>query len=198
MNNSIKEGLKAVSNEDEYALLQRLANNKDSKALDALYRIYHPRLAGFLRRMTQNEDTISELINEVMYSVWKYAHQFNNSSKVSTWIFTIAYREFCKALRKEKSRQNLINNVAEQKLIDDISEPTTEQSKLESNELILKALESLPEEQRMVIELRYFSGHSVKEISVIAACPQNTVKTRMFHARRKLRDVIEKLSEFKT
>jgi len=158
-----------VSNEDEYALLQRLANNKDSKALDALYRIYHPRLAGFLRRMTQNEDTISELINEVMYSVWKYAHQFNNSSKVSTWIFTIAYREFCKALRKEKSQQNLINNVAEQKLIDDISEPTTEQSKLD-----------------------------VKEISVIAACPQNTVKTRMFHARRKLRDVIEKLSEFKT
>jgi len=192
-NSTIKED-KALSNDDEYELLQRISMHKDSKALKELYAIYHPRLAGFLRRMTQDEETISELINEVMYSVWKHAHQFKNSSKVSTWIFTIAYREFCRALKKEKTQQNLLNNIAEQTKMENQEEQTIEQTSLESNDLILKALEHLPEEQRVAIELRYFVGNSIKEIATIAKCPENTIKTRIFHARRKLRSVIGNLS----
>jgi len=185
---------KPNTNSHEIALMQRLAANKDAKALEELYKIYHPRLAGFLRRMTQDEDKISELINEVMYSVWKYAEQYKGLSNVSTWIFTIAYREFCRVLKKDKKQTKILNKVAEEQLVEHQENFSHIDKGLESNELILKALEYLPPEQRMTIELRYFSGNSVAEIAEIANCPENTVKTRMFHARRKLRSVIETLS----
>jgi len=117
---------KAEANLHEIELIQRLAETQDSKALEELYKIYHPRLAGFLRRMTQDEDKISELINEVMYSVWKYSGQFKGLSKVSTWIFTIAYREFCRVLKKDKKQTDLLNKVAETQLIEDQDDSTQE------------------------------------------------------------------------
>ncbi len=182
------------ANAHEVKLLQKIANDKDSKALEALYKIYHPRLAGFLYRMTKDDSQISELINEVMYSVWKYAGQFKGTAKVSTWIFTIAYREFCKIIKKSKRQTELLNEVAEEKLIEEQNNHAHDDSKIESNELIQKALEYLSPEHRMAIELSYFSGYTIVEIAAIAQCPENTIKTRMFHARRKLRDVVTELS----
>jgi RNA polymerase sigma-70 factor (ECF subfamily) len=56
------------------------------------------------------------------------------------------------------------------------------------------ALAHLPTEQRLTIELAYVLGHSCEEIAAIANCPVNTVKTRLFHARRKLRDLLPRLA----
>jgi RNA polymerase sigma-70 factor (ECF subfamily) len=53
----------------------------------------------------------------------------------------------------------------------------------------------VPPEQRMVLELTYYLGYSCAEIATIMECPVNTVKTRMFHARRKLRDLLPQLAE---
>jgi len=144
--------------------------------------------------MISQDDKISEHINDVMLLVWKYAKQFKGSSKVSTWIFTIAYREFCRILKKEKRQQKIMDEVAERQFVENIHENKTEASDIESSDIINKALEYLPPEQRITIELHYFSGNSISEISEITNSPENTVKTRMFHARRKLRDVVNQLS----
>jgi RNA polymerase sigma-70 factor (ECF subfamily) len=64
----------------------------------------------------------------------------------------------------------------------------------EINEWLDVALQRLPLEQRMVIELAYHVGHSCEEIASIMECPVNTVKTRMFHARRKLKPLLTHLA----
>ena len=60
-------------------------------------------------------------------------------------------------------------------------------------DLLIQGLEKLPPEQRAVVELTYFHGHSYQEIGEIVGCPVNTVKTRMFHARAKLRKLLPEL-----
>ena len=61
-------------------------------------------------------------------------------------------------------------------------------------DLLDKALDTLPPAQRAVVELTYFSGYSYEEIATIMGCSVNTVKTRMFHARSKLRKTMPALA----
>lgn len=176
------------TDEDEVALLRRIADSEDTRALEALYTAYRPRLAGFLRRVTDNQELISESINEVMYRVWKHARQFSGASKVSSWIFSIAYRECRRIVDKERKHANIADALTAET---DSQEASTCS---DDRELIQAALTQLPAEQRLAIEMCYFLGKSVKDIAEIANCPENTVKTRMHHARRKLREVIPVLA----
>lgn len=64
---------------------------------------------------------------------------------------------------------------------------------LAERDLMYRAIQLLPPKQRAVVELTYYFGHSYDEIAEIVACPTNTVKTRMFHARAKLKTLLPKL-----
>ncbi|HSB22425.1 MAG TPA: RNA polymerase sigma factor, partial [Burkholderiaceae bacterium] len=77
---------------------------------------------------------------------------------------------------------------------DEPDEPGDPANEAERKDLLDRALATLPPEQRLVVELTYFLGHSCEEIATITDCPVNTVKTRMFHARRKLRELLPGLS----
>ena len=176
---------------EEVILLQRIADNGDTRALEALYKTYRPRLAGFLRRVTDDQELISESVNEVMYRVWKHAGQFSGGAKVSSWIFSIAYRECRRIVDKEKKHANIADVMAADADLQDVA---TDRSAADDRELIQAALMQLPPEQRLAIEMSYFLGKSVRDIAEIANCPENTVKTRMHHARRKLRELIPALT----
>ena len=64
----------------------------------------------------------------------------------------------------------------------------------ETSEWILLAMQHLPTEQRLALEFAYGYGHSCEEIAAIMDCPVNTVKTRLFHARAKLRALLPGLA----
>ena len=151
------------------------------QAFEALYRIYRPRLARFLERLTHRPQLAEELLNDTMLTVWHKARTYNGHSKVSTWIFAIAYR---KAL---KARSRLDDPVGADPDAEETSAtPEGELLQLELSARISTAVRSLSAEQRAVIQLNYFHGFDYPEIAAIVDCPLGTVKTRMFHARRKL------------
>ena len=87
------------ANADEAALLRRSAA-KDRAAFDLLYRAYHRRLTRFLEQVTHRPHVTEEVLNDTMLVVWRKAHTFDGSSRVSTWIFAIAYRKALKALKR--------------------------------------------------------------------------------------------------
>ena len=70
--------------------------------------------------------------------------------------------------------------------------PKGEEAHREDESLITQALERLSAQHRSIIELAYYCGHSTQEIAEIAGCPVNTVKTRLFHARKKIREFVER------
>lgn len=172
--------------ERECALLARIAR-QDSAAMKELYLIYHRRLARFLMRLTTRYELAEEIINDTFWVIWQHAGDFRGASRVSTWIMGIAYRRGLKTLRYAGPPPPDGDLVAEI----GTDEPARQE---EINEWLDVALQRLPLEQRTVIELAYHVGHSCEEIASIMQCPVNTVKTRMFHARRKLKTLLTHLA----
>jgi len=174
------------ANERECALLARIAGH-DNIAINELYLLYYRRLGRFLMRLTTRHELAEEIINETFWVIWQHAGDFRGASRVSTWILGIAYRRGLKSLRYEGPQPADIDIEAEI----GSEEPAQEE---EMSEWLEVALQRLPIEQRTVLELAYRMGHSCVEIASIMQCPVNTVKTRMFHARRKLKILLTNLS----
>ena len=166
----------------EVRLLEAIAAG-ERRAFEALYRAYHPRLTRFLDRMTRRPALVEEVLDDTMLVVWRRADRYNGQSKVSTWIFAIAYRTALKALQR---LDEPIDDEAEARAS---AEPGPEQrlGEQQLSALLLRALEALSAPQRAVVELCYFHGAGYREIAEIVDCPIDTVKTRMFHARRRLK-----------
>jgi RNA polymerase sigma-70 factor (ECF subfamily) len=139
--------------------------------------------------MTPDYALVEETYNDVMLTVWNKADQFKGNSKVSSWIFSIAYRTCLALIKKQKFRQTIINNFLFFKT-EETSE-SIEQDTSDKTDLLNKAIKHLPAKQQMVIELSYFQEYSIEEIALIANCPVNTVKTRLHHARQKIRAVMD-------
>jgi RNA polymerase sigma-70 factor, ECF subfamily len=173
------------SNARELELLRQVAAG-DRTAFKELYLIYHRRLARFLMRMTSRHDLIEEVINDTLWTVWLKAGDFRGDSLVSTWIVGITYRRALKALRR--------HGTARPMLTEEVAVAPDVQLEAENREWLGQALAELPLEQRMVMEFSYLMGHSCEEIAQIMQCPVNTVKTRMFHAREKLRRSLPRLA----
>ncbi len=176
----------ATDSDPEVALVARVAAREEA-AFAELYGLYRRRLARFLARFLNSPDTIDEVINDVMFVVWQNAPGFELRSKVSTWIFGIAWHKALKALERQR------RNAAPQELTEEIGRPDEAASELETREWLSRGLDRLVPDQRLVIELTFFAGFSYQEIADIADCPINTVKTRMFHARHRLRDILASL-----
>ena len=168
------------SKQQDDELLRAVARG-ESQALDALYLGYHRRLARFLSRIAPRYETVEEIINDTFMVVWQHAKEFRGASRVSTWIIGIAYRIALKSLRGN-------DGLLRAKSSDDLPEGSVDPTEAaELHDWIAHALNYLPLEQKLTMELAYHMGHSIEEIAEITGSPAGTVKARMFHAREKLR-----------
>jgi RNA polymerase sigma-70 factor (ECF subfamily) len=170
---------------DERALLRHVSCT-DRVAFHELYLRYYRRLARFLSRVTRDSDDVEEIINDTLLIVWQHAGDFRGASRVSTWIFGIAYRRALRYARRARVRTSLSARASRhaEELVEDAASGT------EARQLLDTALSALSPEHRLALVLAHFMGYSCEEIATIAKCPVNTVKTRIFHARHKLRAII--------
>lgn len=174
----------------EADLMRRIAA-RQMHAFEAFYRLYHPRLNRFLLRMTRRPSLVDEIINDTMLVVWERADRFDQGSKVSTWLFGIAYRQGLKALRHVDSRLEAGEDLTQAcELPSADTAPDIRVQQQHARALLDQALAEISPQQRAIMELTYYFGHSCAEIAEIVECPVGTVKTRMFHAKRRLRDVL--------
>lgn len=178
--------MKGVDDIRELQLLAGVAHG-DSAALKKLYAAYYPRLQRFLLRLGCKEEEIDEACNETFLVVWQRARDFRRLSRVSTWIFGIARHKGMKLIERrvrDGSRRQA-------KMPEDLPvQGLPAETRLELRQWLEMGLAMLPPEQRQVLELAFIEGLSCREIADVVNCPENTVKTRMFHARRKLRDIL--------
>ena len=171
------------SDADDVALIARVAR-RELPAFEAFYRGYHDRLHRFIGLMTQHAAIVEEVLNDTMLVVWNRASTFNGLSKVSTWVFAIAYRTALKALR---AHDEPVEEPEADRYPSPGAGPEQQRSAEESRAAVARALDSLSHEQRSVLVLAYYHDLPYAEIALIIGCPVDTVKTRAFHGRRRLR-----------
>lgn len=176
----------ASGDELDSALIRAIASG-DESAFETLHSLYARRIESFTLRITRRRDLAEELAQETLTVVWRSAARFRNASRVSSWIFGIAHILSMKALRKS-SRVVLNMTHAE---LEESHDPWLH---AEACEWLDAALALLPEQQRTALERCYRWGQSCQQIADSLDCPVNTVKTRMFHGRRKLRQLLPELA----
>jgi RNA polymerase sigma-70 factor (ECF subfamily) len=187
MRDGVKEQTKPPApSRGEVGLIEDIARG-DLRAFESLYRLYHPRLSRFLGNMLRRPQLVEEVLNDTMLVVWTHPDRFNGTSKVSTWILAIAYRKALKALRRCKDP--IEDPDAD---LRESGEPGPEQmlGQRQVREVLNRAMNGLSADHRAVVDLTYFHEIGYREIAEIMDCPVDTVKTRMFHARRHLKTLL--------
>ena len=171
---------------DDARLIARICAH-DQQAFEELYRTYHPRLARFLLNLVHRPQLVEEVLNDTMLVVWTRPESYNGASKLSTWIFAIAYRKALQALRRR--HEPVEDKDAETRESPDAG-PEQQAGQHRVQEALLSAISELSPDHRAVVDLTYFHEIGYREIAEIMDCPVDTVKTRMFHARRHLKRIL--------
>ena len=157
----------------------------DRGAFETFYQTYQNRIFHYLYSMVHASETAEELTNDVMLEVWKGASRFRGQSKPSTWLFGIAHHKALNELRRHRPR------LEELRTIRHMADPAPGPEVLTMREGLRagidRVLRALSAEHREVIELTFYHQCSYQEIAEIVGCPINTVKTRMFYAKQRMR-----------
>ncbi len=161
----------------------------DQQAFARFYELYRRKIARFVSRLTWRTDVVEETVNDTMVAVWQGASGFRGGSRVSTWVFGIAYRTAMKRLRHVARRPEEELTVRATPPVA-TEQPDAALARVQGSARIRVVLDKLSPEHRAVIELTFYDDCSYREIAVIVGCPENTVKTRMFHARRRLKRLL--------
>jgi RNA polymerase sigma-70 factor (ECF subfamily) len=164
-----------------------LVRAHDVQAFEELYRIYQPRLVRFLTGFLHRPQMVEEVVDDTMLVVWSRPESFSGASKLSTWIFGIAYRKGLKALRR---RDDPVEDLSSDGQASADADPEQELGRQKVQQVLMRALDELSPDHRAVVNLTYFHHMGYREIAEIMDCPNDTVKTRMFHARRHLKRIL--------
>ena len=182
---AVRRGVSDVLEREAFLVSRILA--RDRRAFQELYESYRPKLSHFVMRLVKRPPLVEEVVNDTMMVVWDGLERFKGESKLSTWVFAIAYRKGMKALTRNDDpvEDNMLEAVAS-------SQPGPEQNAADVQRQISlrRAMDQLSADHRAVVDLTYFHEMGYREISEIMDCPVDTVKTRMFHARRHLKTLL--------
>lgn len=174
------------ANDREAFLVARILAG-DRRAFNEFYENYRPRLSHFVLRLVKRPPLVEEVVNDTMMVVWDRLDSFRGESRLSTWVFSIAYRKGIRALSRT---DDAVEDDTHKALSS--SEPGPEQHAAfaQRNVALRRAMDHLSADHRAVMDLTYFHEMGYREISKIMDCPVDTVKTRMFHARRHLKTLL--------
>lgn len=166
-------------------LLKKVAAG-DEKAFEQLYRLTAPKVWFYIYRLCGDRERAKDIMMETYLEIWRSAKSFKGRSRALIWMYGIARHVIFKALRKER-----ICGKVEYKETAGGQNPMEETMEKERLRLFKVVLERLPLTHREVLDLVFFHGLRYEEVARILDIPVNTVKTRVFHAKKKLRKILE-------
>jgi RNA polymerase sigma-70 factor, ECF subfamily len=164
----------------------------DEEAINRLYSQFNRKIYAFALRRLSAPHLAEEVVVETMFEVWKNAKKFAGHSKVSTWLLGIARYKVLDKMRQRGIQQTREVDAEDLELEDEQPSAFEEIAKKQQSQHVADCLKTLPDDQRECMHLVFYEELSLVDIAEIQQCPANTIKTRMFHARKKMKDCIEK------
>lgn len=177
--------------------LMWLLRKSNVEAFETLARRYDKKLLNFLYRFVNSREQAEDLVQKTLLKVYRNRLKFKNRGKFSTWMYTIAANLARDYLRKYRRYQfiSLDEPVGENSnIIDFYHEPDekkmTSLEAKEMNHVVRIAIDQLPQPQRMAILLSHFEHMSYDDIARVLNCSKGTVKSRIFRAKARLKELL--------
>jgi len=170
------------------ALLREIARG-NQLALRTLYMRHQVRVYRFVMRLVRDHALAEDVVSEVFFAVWRQADRFKGRSTVSTWLLSIARHKALTALKRPPVEQ--LDGEMAAEIADPALNPEARIDRKDNGAMLRRCLDALSPEHGEMIDLVYYQQKSIKEIAEILGIPSNTVKTRMFYARKRLATLLE-------
>ncbi len=154
-------------------------------ALRTLFTRHYSRVYRFVSRFVKDRDAVEEVVNDTFLIAWQQAPRFEGRSRVATWLLGIARYRALGAVKARQAHPESVDEQHEATLVDPSERVDARMQREDSSDYLKRCLAMLPREQALLIELHYFSDKSLKEAAALTGV-LNTIKTRMFLARKKL------------
>jgi RNA polymerase sigma-70 factor (ECF subfamily) len=182
---------KQPGEERVFALLERMGRG-DQAALAELYRAYSRSVYAFALRRLRDAAEAEEIVVDTMHELWRHPQRFRGESKFSTWLLGIARFKLLSLIRSREPQHDDIEELEETlESEDDGSFEILAQK--QRREAVRECMDKLPPEQRECLHLVFYEGYGLAEVAAVMGCPENRVKARLFHARRKLKNGVRLL-----
>ncbi len=173
--------------------------NGDQEAFRELILEYQSRVAGVIARMAGSSSDAEELTHEVFVRVWRSAHRYQPSAKLSTWLLTIARNLVLNEIRYRQRHPTISRDIVREDgqypedATPDTASVPPDAALLESElqQAIDDALQQLPENQRTALVLQRFEALSYEEIATLLDVSVPAVKSLLFRARTTLRELLK-------
>lgn len=179
--------------EEIFSLLNLIAQGND-KAFKRIYFYYQPNLSRFIRYQVNDDTSVEEIANDTFMVLCKKPHGYDGSCKFFTWLCAIASNKSKDWWRKH-SRQPFTQEIDEA-IINTIPDDSKSILEIlehqEIDEILKECVKQLPSKQREAISLVFFNDEKVEMIADMQNCPIGTVKTRLMHARLKIKECVKK------
>jgi RNA polymerase sigma-70 factor, ECF subfamily len=169
-------------------LIARVAAG-DRLAMRVLFARHHVRVYRFVLRLVRDEALAEDLISEVFLDVWRQAASFEARSSASTWLLAIARFKALSSLRRHGEEP--LDEAMAAAIEDLADDPEVALRRRQQHALLRKCWSKLSAEHRDIIDLIYFQEKTINEVAATLRIPENTVKTRMFYARRRLAELLK-------
>lgn len=163
-------------------LLVTLVQSGDRMAGERLAARWQPRLLRTAGRLLRDDDLARSAVQESWLSIWRGIGKLRDPSRFPSWAFAILHRRCADAIRRQQRQRARAGEAG--------SEPTAPDAPTTEALAIRQAFATLPTDQRLAAQLYFGEGLTLAEIAEVQGAPLGTAKTRLFHARRKLKAVL--------
>jgi RNA polymerase sigma-70 factor, ECF subfamily len=183
----------AFDGQSDVALIKAIASGNRS-AMRTFYLRHNVRVFRFISRLVADRALAEDLVSDVFIEVWSKAASYEGRSQVSTWLLAIARFKALSAAHRH--REVLGDEPAMERVEDTADTPEESVLKEDRSAQLRRCLAHMSREHREVIDLVYYHEKSVEEVAEIIHLPKNTVKTRMFYARKRLAQLLATHQDF--
>jgi RNA polymerase sigma-70 factor (ECF subfamily) len=175
-----------MDNDEVLRLLAQIAQG-DESAFKTLYRAFSRRLYAYVLRQLGDPAQAEEIVADTLYEVWKQPARFRGEAQFSTWLIGVARNKVLMAWRGRRpdALHEDIDDFAELIAGDDHS-GFDALAESQRNEGVRHCIGKLSSEHRECIHLVFYEGQTCADVARVQGCPEGTVKTRLFHARKRL------------
>lgn len=190
----------SVSGHDSDLSLVLRTQAGDVSAFGELIERHQRTVYGIVSRMVSSRDDADDLVQDVFVSAYRAIGSFRRDAKFSTWLHTISVNTTLKRLRKMKRQSTVsiddpLTGLAATMRSEKDPSPTDSLHERERDEAVRRAIDSLPDKQRVVVVMHYFEQYSCEEIAAIQKCSVGTVWSRLHYACNKLRGELDWLEQ---